>query len=103
MKCTITFSSLQDYISLIPKSYLRGDKLVTVARLPCTVFGNSEACVKYSYLSIPRKDFYTIEIESTGRQDAEMLDRSLYPSLNINGAILLRNNKVCLLFLLALR
>ncbi|XP_065062458.1 laminin-like protein epi-1 isoform X2 [Rhopilema esculentum] len=82
-----------DYVSLIPQSYLKGDKLVTVARLPCTVFGNSEPCVKYSYLSIPRRDFYTIEVESTGRQDAEMLDRSLYPSLNINGAILLRNNK----------
>eukprot|EP00795_Rhopilema_esculentum_P007556 gene7556-13341_t len=92
-----------DYVSLIPQSYLKGDKLVTVARLPCTVFGNSEPCVKYSYLSIPRRDFYTIEVESTGRQDAEMLDRSLYPSLNINGAILLRNNKVCLLFLLASR
>ena len=36
-----------------------------------------------------------MELEGTGRKDAEMLDQLKYPMLSINGAIVLRKNQVC--------
>ena len=36
-----------------------------------------------------------MELEGTGRRDAEMLDRSKYPMLNINGAVIIRRDQVC--------
>ena len=41
-----------------------------------------------------------MELEGTGRRDAEMLDDSKYPQLNINGAIIVRKNQVFILIIL---
>ena len=40
-----------------------------------------------------------MELEGTGRRDAEMLDQSKYPLLNINGAIIIRKNQVSILII----
>eukprot|EP00112_Aurelia_sp_Birch-Aquarium-sp1_P013410 Seg2845.2 transcript_id=Seg2845.2/GoldUCD/mRNA.D3Y31 product="Laminin-like protein epi-1" protein_id=Seg2845.2/GoldUCD/D3Y31 len=79
-----------NYISLIPESYLTGKSLISEITEPCTVFSSSKPCVRYSYLEVPRKDVYTLELEGTGRQNAEVLDRSTYPTLNFNGAVIIR-------------
>ena len=41
-----------------------------------------------------------MELEGTGRRDAEMLDESKYPQLSINGAIIVRKNQVFMLIIL---
>ena len=88
------FSIFQNYISFIPESYLSGKSLTSEMTEPCTVFTSTKPCVRYSYLEVPRKDVYTLELEGTGRQNAEMLDRSTYPALNLNGAVIIRRDQV---------
>ena len=54
--------------------------------------------MRYSYVTIPRKGIYSLELEGTGRKAAEVLDQSKYPMLSINGAIVLRRNQACNIF-----
>ena len=81
-------------MSLIPSSYLTGQPLRLQVESPCSVFGNKEHCVRYAYVGIPRRDIYSIELEGTGRKEAEVLDQSKYPALNINGAVVIRRDQV---------
>ena len=81
-------------MSFIPESYLTGKSLISDITKPCTVFSSTKPCVRYSYLEVPRKDVYTLELEGSGRQNAEVLDRSAYPTLNLNGAVIIRREQV---------
>ena len=61
---------------------------------PCSVHDSSTPCLKYTYLSVPRKGVVTIELESMRGSGGELFDQAKYPSLNINGAVLLRFQQV---------
>lgn len=86
---------LQAYLSLIPEQYLTGKALTSTIQEPCSVTSDeSDICAKYAYLNLPRQGVYTIELEGAERSNSALFDRSKYPSLNINGAILLRYEQV---------